>query len=282
MKTNEVITEGPLDNIKGAWQGLKTGGLTGAVKGVTAAQAASKFAKDVKAVAKDAYDDWAGVLSTINPSATPDQIKQQLVTWSDQKFKDKVPGVSQVPQPQLQNAKDYASMYKYLQDRSAEYWRARAGQEPQIGNSSGIRGPLPQSQIPAGYAAPKRNTSVNIRGNNYIFNKRTGKWTDAQGKEVVIPGDIELLNQTAYGALNPSGTSTSAQTTTTQPMQSARVPAKLRTQVLADVQQFIGQSQLKAVNTYLAPYIQQSGNTVRSTGVPQIDAFLNILGVKTK
>lgn len=274
MKTNEIVKEGPFDGVRQAFQG--------AAAGWTARQAANKFQKDVDAVAKDAYSDWAGVLSTINPNTSPDQIEQQLVTWGNNAFKDKVPGPSQVPPPGLQNAKDYTNMYKYIRARSEEYWSARAGQGPQHGNSTGIRGPLSQSQIPTGYAAPKRNTSVNIRGNNYIFNKRTGKWTDAQGKEVVIPGDIELLNQTAYSALNPSGTPTAAQTTTTQPTQSARVPTKLRTQVLADVQQFIGQSQLKAVNTYLAPYIQQSGNTVRSTGVPQVDAFLNILGVKTK
>ena len=263
MKTSEIITEAPiLNQLKGAITSpLATAqGLVGRTQGT----------RRVFDTTNRVFGEWSRRVT--NMSDVTD-INQAIVSYADQVFQDRVaPGTSQVPPPTNLDKSQNGPMRQYLQKRAAEYWA-------NLGTSNLATS---QSQIPTGYAAPTRNTSVNIRGNNYIFNKRTGKWTDAQGKEVVIPGDIELLNQTAYSALKPGGGPATAQTTTTQPTQSARVSAKLKSQVLADVQQFIGQTQLKAVNTYLAPYIQQTGNTVRSTGVPQVDALLNILGVRTK
>lgn len=222
MKTNEIITEGPLDAVKGAWQGAQAGW--------TAGRAASKFQKDVNAVAKDAYSDWAGVLSTINPNATPDQVEQQLVSWSNTKFKDKVPGVSGVPPPQLQNSKDTSSMYKYVRARSEEYWRARAGQGPETIDSTGIRGP--------------------VRG------------------EPTIPQD--------------DTTPPAAPAQATAPSSSAQVSSRLRRQVQTDLRQLASQQQIQGIGQYLAPAVTATANTVRSTGVPLVDAFLNSFGIKTR
>lgn len=284
MKTNEVITEGPLDNIKGAWQGFKTGGLTGAVKGVTAAQAASKFAKDVNAVAKDAYGDWAGVLSTINPSATPDQIKQQLVTWSNQKFKDKVPGVSRVPPPQLQNAKDYASMYKYLQDRSAEYWRARAGQGPETIDGTGIRGPveptIPQDDTPPSTTGSAAFGQMAQQLTTPATNQPKTSTTSTGGTMTTTPTGVvhRAAQPTSQSGANPPATPQAAAV----PGTSARVDSRVVNQVKTDLRQLLSQGQIKGLAQYLLPYVQQTQSTVRSTGVQQIDAFLNVVGIKTK
>jgi len=276
MKTNEVITEGTFDSIKGAWQGATTGW--------TAGRAASKFQKEVDSVAKDAYADWAGVLSTISPRATPDQIEQQLINWSNTKFKDKVPGPSTIAPPQLQTAKDTRNMYNYIRARSEEYWRARAGQGPETIDRTGIRGriepTIPQDDTPPSTTGSAAFGQMAQQLTTPATNQPKTSTTSTGGTMTTTPTGVvhRAAQPTSQAGANPPATPQAAAV----PGTSARVDSRVVNQVKTDLRQLLSQGQIKGLAQYLLPYVQQTQSTVRSTGVQQIDAFLNVVGIKTK
>ncbi len=219
MKAEEFVTEGPLDRIKGAVQGFKSGGLAGATAGFQAGGGAAVTDRRTAATASRIFDTWSQQLKAL-PAGS--DIAAALKDFAEQTFRaDIPPGSTKVPDPQNITATDYGKMKEYLTKRSAEIFAPRAS-----------------SQIPAGHGAPKQDTTVDVRGNTYSFTKSTGKWTDAAGREVAIPGDIELLNQTAY-----STASTPSQPAPSQPTAAsiaAAIPANLARDVIAQLLQLHG------------------------------------------
>ena len=99
MKINEVTTkqldEGPLDfakkvgaGIKGAYQGLKAGGLggvgAGAQAGYRTAGAAQAQSTKIKTIAGQALDKWAAYNQNIKTSTGADATPEQATGWFTQ------------------------------------------------------------------------------------------------------------------------------------------------------------------------------------------------------
>ena len=99
MKINEVTTkqldEGPLDfarkvgaGVKGAYQGLKTGGLggigAGAQAGYQAAGAAQAQTTKIKTVANQALQKWAAYNQNIKTSTGTNASPEQTMAWFSQ------------------------------------------------------------------------------------------------------------------------------------------------------------------------------------------------------
>lgn len=182
MKADEFVTEGPLDRIKGAVQGYKSGGLTGAAAGFQAGGGAAVTDRRIADTANRVFNTWSQQLKAL-PAGS--DIAAALKDFAEVTFKDDVPpGTTKVPDPQTPlDPTDFGKMKEYLTQRSRE-----------------VFAPKPQSQIPATYGFPKQDTTVNIKGNDYKFDSSSRQWTDENSRPVVIPADIDLLNKTAYDA----------------------------------------------------------------------------------
>ena len=182
MKADEFVTEGPLDRIKGAVQGYKSGGLTGAAAGFQAGGGAAVTDRRTADTANRVFNTWSQQLKAL-PAGS--DIAAALKDFAEVTFKDDVPpGTTKVPDPQTPlDPTDFGKMKEYLTQRSKE-----------------VFGPKPQSQIPTTYGFPKQDTTVNIKGNDYKFDSSSRQWTDENFRPVVIPADIDLLNKTAYDA----------------------------------------------------------------------------------
>ena len=129
MKINEVTTkhldEGPLDTIKqvgaglkGAYQGLKAGGLggigAGAKAGYQAAGAAQAQTAKVNTVASQALQKWAAYNQNIKTSTGADATPEQAVAWLAQ-FMGQEP---RTPKPAGSNP---AQIQQWLQKEIAGY-----------------------------------------------------------------------------------------------------------------------------------------------------------------
>ena len=164
MKINEVthkqLDEGPIDfakkvgaGIKGAYQGLKAGGLgnigTGAKAGYQAAGAAQAQTAKVKTVANQALQKWAAYNQNIKMSTGADATPEQAVAWLAQ-FMGQQP---RTPKPAGSNP---AQIQQWLQQEIAGYI---AQQElPQQGTAPQATKPTTATQQPAA-AQPQAATA---------------------------------------------------------------------------------------------------------------------------
>jgi hypothetical protein len=129
MKINEVthkqLDEGPIDfakkvgaGLKGAYQGLKAGGLggigAGAQAGYQAAGAAQAQTAKVKTVASQALQKWAAYNQNIKMSTGADATPEQAVAWLAQ-FMGQQP---RTPKPAGSNP---AQIQQWLQQEIAGY-----------------------------------------------------------------------------------------------------------------------------------------------------------------
>lgn len=139
MRIKEIITEGPLDTMKSAWQGAKkgwqtgTGAIPGAVQGYKQAQSNAQVAQQAKGVANVKSNtagrmaaQWIGTAQS-DPNADPAQLAADL-----QGYTQRLAGGGQVPAFQG-NPLDTAQVTQYMQSAFANADRAKmaAGNKPQ-------------------------------------------------------------------------------------------------------------------------------------------------------
>ena len=131
MKINEIITEGPLDTMKSAWQGAKkgwntgTGAIPGAIQGFKQGQANAQVAQqsqDVAAVKANTAGrmaaQWLGTAQS-DPNANPAQLATDL-----QAYTQKLSGGGQVPTFRG-NPLDSTQVTQYMQSAFAAADRAK-------------------------------------------------------------------------------------------------------------------------------------------------------------
>ena len=149
MKINEVtskqLDEGPIDTIKqigagvkGAYQGLKAGGLGGVAAGAQAGYQAKGAAlaqtEKVKAVAKQALQKWAAYNQNVKTSSGADATPEQAVQWLAQ-FMGQPP---RTPQPAGSNP---AQIQQWLTKEIAGYMAQK-----ELGGTKPTAGTTPPAQ----------------------------------------------------------------------------------------------------------------------------------------
>lgn len=157
MKINEIITEGPLDTMKSAWQGAKkgwntgTGAIPGAIQGFKQGQANAQVAQqsqDVAAVKANTAGrmaaQWLGTAQS-DPNANPAQLATDL-----QAYTQKLAGGGQVPAFRG-NPLDSAQVTQYMQSAFAAADRAKM--------AGGTKQPTPAAPRPTAPAAPTAPTA---------------------------------------------------------------------------------------------------------------------------
>jgi hypothetical protein len=175
MKINEVthkqVDEGPIDfakkvgaGIKGAYQGLKAGGLgnigAGAKAGYQATGAAQAQTAKVKTVASQALQKWAAYNQNIKMSTGADATPEQAVAWLAQ-FMGQQP---RTPKPAGSNP---AQIQQWLQQEIAGYIAQKEtpqGTAPQAATQqpAPTPGAPPATPMPAGPAGGGAPPAVNL------------------------------------------------------------------------------------------------------------------------
>jgi hypothetical protein len=190
MKVNDIINEGPLDFAKRLGAGIQ-----GAVKGVQANRAQTAALGQYKEISNKVFEKWNEHLAAARarkPQMTPQEVNRLLVTWADQEFNDKVsPGQSSTPAPTLVSVNDAKKAFDYLNDRVMEYFGSKDITPASVAN---------QSQLQKGFAAPKADADVEIKGNLYGYDIDTKTWYDEENNSAPItnPTDIQALNARYY------------------------------------------------------------------------------------
>ena len=188
MKTNEIIVEGPMDFMKkvgAAAQGLRTGGVQGAITGYQGEKAAQASDKVQKEIVDRMFADWNAALRNY-PQMTPVDLNQLMANWAKNRFRDKPNLVLAPPNVARNNPR---SMYDYLAASTKKYFQTvstQAGPVAQPG-TAGLR---------TGFAFPKTDANVPMpNGYFYEYDQASKQWRDEDSNVIVDPADVTSLNR---------------------------------------------------------------------------------------
>ena len=190
MKTNEIISEGPLDfarKVGAAVQGLKTGGLQGAAQGYQGEKAAQAGAKVQKEIVDRMFTDWNADLRNY-PNIAPADLNQLMANWVKNRFRDKPNLV--LPPPNVARANP-RSMYDYLAASTQKYFQTVSTQ-PAATAQPGTAG------LRTGFASPKADADVELKGHSYEYDQGSKQWHDEDSNVITDPADIQTLNRRYY------------------------------------------------------------------------------------
>ena len=225
MKINEVLTEGPLDAIKSAWQGAKTGykqgtgAIPGAIQGYKQGQAFNQIggqAGDVATTKANTANrfasQWLGTIQA-DPDADPGELSTQLTGYTQ-----KLAGGPQLA-PFRGNPRDVNQVQKYMTLAFAAADRAKMG---------GAQAPAttPATTPTTSNAAPTTGTTSNTApttGNvtpaplspeeREAHRAAGGKFDNETGQK--IPLDTTSNTAPTTGNVTPATSNTAPTSTTT-------------------------------------------------------------------
>lgn len=163
MKTNDIIQEGPLDDIKARYRAFTTGLET---RG------------NINTAHRNLYNLWISQ-SRFLPAGS--NINDMLEKFADRELKITS---STVPAPAITNPKDVAAQSEYLLNRVREYFSFRPSPD-----SVGV------------YGDPKADTTVDVAGVTYTYDLAARRWTNDSGQIIQDPNDRAKLNQAHQNSL---------------------------------------------------------------------------------
>jgi len=198
MKVNEVITEGPLDSLRGHWANLK--------QKVNSLGDPSE-AGYPKRTHKRLYNDWLAQSRRDMQYEPNYNVNNELLAFADQAFPSTV---TKIPAPKLSGANDFQGMSKYLLDRTNEYYNSlnqpppTAPAPPPAPTATATPAPAPAAKPAAPPATPAFNPgrsaspsrmvrSHPYNGRGYEYDVINDKWTDNYTNKVVT--DPQLIDQ---------------------------------------------------------------------------------------
>ena len=184
MKTNEIIVEGPMDFMKkvgAAAQGLRTGGVQGAITGYQGEKAAQASDKVQKEIVDRMFADWNAALRNY-PQMTPVDLNQLMANWAKNRFRDKPNLVLAPPNVARDNPR---SMYDYLAASTKKYFQTVSTQAAQP-STAGLR---------PGYAFPRSDANVEINGHAYEYDQASKQWRDEDSNVIADPAAVTSLNR---------------------------------------------------------------------------------------
>jgi hypothetical protein len=184
MKTNEIIVEGPVDFMKkvgAAAQGLRTGGVQGAITGYQGEKAAQASDKVQKEIVDRMFADWNAALRNY-PQMTPADLNQLMANWAKNRFRDKPNLVLPPPNVARDNPR---SMYDYLAASTKKYFQTVSTQAAQP-STAGLR---------PGYAFPRSDANVEINGHAYEYDQASKQWRDEDSNVIADPAAVTSLNR---------------------------------------------------------------------------------------
>jgi len=179
MKTNEILKEGPLDNLKAKY---------------VAAKQRNVMNQQVKQLADKMYASWAQQLANIPANTNPAQLSKLMGQHADRYLQDgpRPPGTSQV-NSDISGTKDVSSMYNYFTQRSREHFTPVAQTQTQPSQRTEPSLNLPDQANQSGStaaadAAPSATTvkqvtagtKIEMPGTNMAFTY-TPQWVDSAG-----------------------------------------------------------------------------------------------------
>jgi hypothetical protein len=188
MKTNEIIVEGPIDFIKkvgAAAQGLRTGGVKGAVTGYQGEKAAQASGKVQKEIVDRMFADWNADLRNY-PNIAPADLNQLMANWAKNRFRDKPNLVLPAPNVARDNPR---SMYDYLVDSTKKYFQTVSTQAAPVAQpgTAGLR---------TGFAFPKTDANIQMpNGYYYEYDQASKQWRDEDSNVIADPADVTSLNR---------------------------------------------------------------------------------------
>jgi hypothetical protein len=232
MKINEILTEGPLDTIKSAFQGAKTGwkqgtgAIPGAIQGYKQGQAVNTIggqAGDVATTKANTANrfasQWLGTIQA-DPDADPAELSTQLTGYTQ-----KLAGGPQVA-PFRGNPRDVNQVQKYMTLAFAAADRAKMG-----GAKAPTTTPTTSNAAPTsttGNTAPTTGTTGNTAsttGNvtpaplspeeREAHRAAGGKFDNETGQKIPLDTTSNAAPTTGNVAPTTSTTSNSASTSTT-------------------------------------------------------------------
>jgi hypothetical protein len=192
MKTNEIIVEGPIDFIKkvGAGvQGLKTGGIKGAITGYQGEKAAQASDKVHKEIVDRMFADWNADLRNY-PQMTPADLNQLMANWAKDRFRDKPNLVLPAPNVARDNPR---SMYDYLAASTQKYFQTVSTQAAPVAQPGTAR-------LNPGYGLPRTDADVDFQNQHFEYDQGSKQWHDENSNVIADPADIQTLNRLYYYA----------------------------------------------------------------------------------
>lgn len=190
MKTNEIIVEGPLDfarKVGAAVQGLKTGGVKGAMTGYQGEKAAQASSRVQKEIVDRMFADWNADLRNY-PQMTAVDLNQLMANWAKNRFRDKPNLVLPPPNVARNNPR---SMYDYLAASTQKYFQTVSTQAAPVAQpgTAGLR---------TGFASPKTDADVDLKGHSYEYDQGSKQWHDEDSNIITDPADVQTLNKRYY------------------------------------------------------------------------------------
>jgi len=188
MKTNEIIVEGPLDfarKIGAGVQGLKTGGVKGAIAGYQGEKAAQASGKVQKEIVDRMFADWNADLRNY-PQMTAVELNQLMANWAKNRFRDKPNLVLPPPSVARDNPR---SMYDYLAASTQKYFQTVSTQAAPVAQpgTAGLR---------TGFAFPKTDANIQMpNGYFYEYDQASRQWRDEDSNVIADPADVTSLNR---------------------------------------------------------------------------------------
>ncbi len=201
MKVNDIIQEGPFDNLKGQWANFRQG-MTNLGNRITTPSDAA-YAKRTH---KRLYNDWLAQSRQDSSNEPNYDVNAELLAFADQAFPSIV---TKIPAPQVKGVNDFTAMSAYIKARTDEYYKSLNQPRQQTPPPPPQPPAAPKPTAPA--AAPARTTpamqpgrtaspsrmvrSHPYNGRGYSYDVINNQWTDNYTNKIVTdPQLIDNIN----------------------------------------------------------------------------------------